>query len=155
MTPAEITAAEHQGRPLSEHLNAYDEHLRAKNVTKTYREEIGCYLRRLAAECSFGFFADLRREALERWLAARAAEGLSARGRNAYRDALVTFCNWAVETHRLTLNPFTTVAKVNVKADPRRQRRAMDEPELVKLLAVARERPLLDALTVHKGPRKG
>src|SRR4029077_10332719 len=29
------------------------------------------------------------------------------------------------------------------------------EPELVKLLAVARERPLLDVLTVRKGPRKG
>jgi integrase len=31
----------------------------------------------------------------------------------------------------------------------------MDEPELVKLLAVARERPLLDATTVRKGKRKG
>jgi hypothetical protein len=31
----------------------------------------------------------------------------------------------------------------------------MAETELVKLLAVARERPLLDALTVHRGPRKG
>jgi Phage integrase family len=31
----------------------------------------------------------------------------------------------------------------------------MTEPELVQLLAVARERPLLDALTVRKGPRKG
>ena len=31
----------------------------------------------------------------------------------------------------------------------------MTETELVKLLAVARARPLLDALTVHKGPRKG
>ena len=31
----------------------------------------------------------------------------------------------------------------------------MTEPELVKLLAVARERPLLEALTVRRGPRKG
>ena len=31
----------------------------------------------------------------------------------------------------------------------------MTEAELVKLLDVARERPLLDALTVRKGPRKG
>jgi integrase len=31
----------------------------------------------------------------------------------------------------------------------------MTEPELVRLLAVARERPLLEALTVRKGPRKG
>jgi hypothetical protein len=31
----------------------------------------------------------------------------------------------------------------------------MTEPELVWLLAVARERPLLEAMTVRKGPRKG
>src|SRR5439155_8608322 len=31
----------------------------------------------------------------------------------------------------------------------------MVEPELLKLLAIARERPLLEALTVRKGPRKG
>src|SRR5262249_34524712 len=47
------------------------------------------------------------------------------------------------------------VPKANEKADPRRQRRAMSEPELVRLLEVARERPLLEALTVRKGPRKG
>src|SRR5258708_26793426 len=47
------------------------------------------------------------------------------------------------------------VPKANEKADPRRQRRAMTETELVGLLAVARERPILDALTVRKGPRRG
>src|SRR5262249_20334541 len=80
---------------------------------------------------------------------------MSARTRNAYRNALVTFCNWCIETSRLTVNPFDAVPKANEKADPRRQRRAMVEPELVNLLVVARERPLLDALTVRKGPRKG
>ena len=80
---------------------------------------------------------------------------MSARTRNAYRNALVSFCNWCVETSRLAVNPFDSVPKANEKADPRRQRRAMTEDELVKLLAVARERPLLEALTVRKGPRKG
>jgi integrase len=47
------------------------------------------------------------------------------------------------------------VPKANQKADPRRQRRSMTESELVKLLAIARERPLLEALTVRRGPRKG
>ncbi len=45
--------------------------------------------------------------------------------------------------------------KANEQADPRRQRRSRTEQELVQLLAVARERPLLEALTVRKGPRKG
>src|SRR5262249_23842418 len=45
--------------------------------------------------------------------------------------------------------------KANEKADPRRQRRAMTEAELVRLLDVARQRPLFDNMTVRKGPRKG
>ena len=155
MTAAEAAIGDHQASALAEHLDAFDEHHQAKGVTKIHREDTGRYLHRLAADCAFGTLADLRREALERWLARRTAEGMSARTRNAYRNALVSFCNWCVETNRLAVNPFDAVPKANEKADPRRQRRAMTEPELVKLLAVARERPLLEALTVRKGPRKG
>src|SRR5262249_12452637 len=43
----------------------------------------------------------------------------------------------------------------NEKADRRRQRRAMEETELVRLLDVARRRPLLDRMTVRRGKRKG
>src|SRR5262249_10294800 len=155
MTAAEAAIGDHQAAPLAKHFAAFDEHHQAKGVTKIHREDTGRYLNRLAADCAFRTLADLRREALERWLAMRAAEGMSARTRNAYRNALVSFCNWAVETNRLAVNPFDPVPKANEKADPRRQRRAMVEPELLKLLAVARERPLLEALTVRKGPRKG
>ena len=45
--------------------------------------------------------------------------------------------------------------KADEKADPRRRRRSMTEAELVRLLDVARRRPLLDALTVRRGKRKG
>jgi integrase len=155
ITAAEAAIGDHQAAPLAEHFDAFDEHHQAKGVTKIHREDTGRYLNRLAADCAFGTLSDLRRETLERWLALRTAEGMSARTRNAYRNALVSFCNWCVETSRLAANPFDAVPKANEKADPRRQRRAMAEAELVKLLAVARERPLLEALTVRKGPRKG
>src|SRR5262249_20228947 len=107
------------------------------------------------ADCAFGTLVDFRREALEGWLARRTAEGMSARTRIAYRNAPAAFCNWCVETSRLSLNPFDNVAKANEKADPRRERRSVTEDERVRLLAVTRERPLLEALTVRKGPRKG
>jgi integrase len=155
MSGAEAAISDHQGARLSVHFDAFDEHHQAKGVTKIHREDTGRCLGRLAADCAFGVLADLRREALERWLAQRSAEGMSARTQNAYRNALVSFCNWCVETNRLALNPFDAVPKANEKADPRRQRRAMTGPELVKLLAIARERPLLEALTLRKGPRKG
>jgi integrase len=155
MTAAEAAIGDHQAAPLRKHLDAFDEHHQAKGVTRIHREDTGRYLRRLAGDCAFGTLADLRLESLERWLALRTAEGMSARTRNAYRNALMTFCNWCVETSRLAINPFEPVPKANEKADRRRQRRAMTEAELVKLLAVARGRPLIEALTVRKGPRRG
>jgi integrase len=45
--------------------------------------------------------------------------------------------------------------KADEKTDRRRQRRAMNEAELTRLLEVARQRPLIEALTVRKGKRKG
>lgn len=155
MSAAEAAVGRHRGAALGEHFDAFDEHLQAKGVTKIHREDTGRYLRRLAADCAFATLADLRREALDCWLAARTAKGMSARTRNAYRNALVAFGNWCVATDRMAGNPLGATPKANEKADPRRQRRAMAEPELVQLLAVARERPLLEALTVRKGPRKG
>ena len=56
---------------------------------------------------------------------------------------------------RLLSNPFADVPKADAKADRRRQRRALTEAELVKLLDVARRRPLVDAMTVRRGKRKG
>src|SRR5262249_31227630 len=96
-----------------------------------------------------------KREALERWLVSEAKRGRSARSRNAHQIALTAFCNWAVQTGRLMTNPFKGVVKADEKADRRRQRRAMTEDELARLLDAARRRPLHDALTVRRGKRKG
>jgi integrase len=155
MTAAENAIADHQSATLEQHLDAFDVSLRAKDVTKEYRENCRRYLRRIAADCRVVRLADLQREAFESWLAHRSAEGMSARSRNAYRESLVSFCNWCVGTKRIIANPFLMVQRANEQADPRRKRRAMTEPELLRLLDVARRRPLLDAMTVRRGKRKG
>ena len=80
---------------------------------------------------------------------------MAARTRNAHLATIVAFGNWCVQTHRLVANPFNRMAKANEKMDPRRKRRALTEEELVRLLDVARKRPLLDAMTVRRGARKG
>jgi integrase len=157
MTATEAAIGDHQAAPLAQHLDAYLAHLEAAGVTKEHRANVKRQLRRLAAECAFGRLSDLTREAMERWLSARARDGMGARTRNTYLAAAGSFANWCADANvrRLASNPFEAMPKANEKADARRQRRAMTEPELVKLLAVASERPLLEALTVRKGPRKG
>ena len=77
---------------------------------------------------------------------------MGARTRNTYRAAAVAFCNWCMETSRLLVNPLAKVAKAAEGTDPRRQRRAMTEDELRRLLDVARRRPLAEygRLTIRK-----
>jgi integrase len=155
MTASQDEISNHQTTLLADHFAAFDAALQAKCVTKVYRENVGRALDRLAKDCGFIRLQDLRRESLENWLVGRINEGMSARSRNAYQEAIVAFCNWCVATKRLTLNPFKATPKANRNTDRRRQRRAMTESELATLLDVARRRPLRDAQTVRRGKRKG
>lgn len=112
-------------------------------------------LRRVAADCGFARLADLRRELVERWMIDRTADDMAARTRNAFREAWVVFCNWCVANARLSSNPFDALSKANVKADRRRQRRALTTGELEQLLEVAQDRSVQANSGIHRGPRKG
>src|SRR5207249_3293639 len=65
MTSAQEQVGNHQATAITEHFDAYDQHLSAKGVTAIHRQDTVRYLRRLATGCDFGALADFRREALE------------------------------------------------------------------------------------------
>jgi hypothetical protein len=155
MTAGEDAAGRHQGTPLAEHVEGYVGSLEAAGACPEHRKERRRQLQRLVVDCGWRTLADLQRDTVERWLALQVRQDMGARTRNSYLTSAIAFGNWAVETGRLLANPFDRIPKADEKADPRRQRRAMTESELAQLLCVARERPLVDALTVRKGPRKG
>jgi len=144
LTEAEARTADHQTTPLGEHIDAFVEHLKAKGVTAAHRKTQAARLRALAEGCCFAKLRDLDRGALENWLVKQADADMSARTRNAYGAAAVSFANWCIDTHRLTANPFARLPKADERADPRRKRRAMTEVELARLLKVARLRPLAE-----------
>jgi integrase len=157
ITATEAAIGDHLSTPIAEHFAAYVASLEAAGTCDVYRANARRQLDRLADDCSFRRLADLSREAMERWLSVRAREGMGARTRNTYLVTAICFANWCADPNvrRLAGNPFDGIIKANEKIDPRRQRRAMTEAELVTLLAAAGERPLLDALTVRRGKRKG
>ena len=156
LTAAEDAVIDHQQTPLADHIAAFIDHQKAKGISRRVNDTRSQLLR-VAADCGFRRLADLNATALERWLLGREADGMSAGTRNQYRGAWVTFCNWCIKTRpaRLLSNPFAKVPKADEKTDCRRQRRALTEGELRRLLDVARRRPLLDRLTVYRGKRKG
>jgi integrase len=155
LTAAEDAVIDHQATPLAHHIVDFFDHQKAKGVTPRQITDSRSRLTRIVRECGFNRIGDLSAPLLEKWLAARQVDGMGAVTRNAYREACVTFGNWCVRSRRLLVNPFANVPKADSKADPRRRRRALTEAELTRLLDMARRRPLLDAMTVRRGRRKG
>ena len=155
LTVAEDRMIDHHDTPLGEHIDAYLLKLEVEGASPMHRDNVRRALHRLATDCNFRRLSDLSRESLERWLLSQEKAGMGARTRNTYRAAAVAFCNWCIETGRLSVNPLAAVAKADEATDPRRQRRALTEAELEQLLEMARKRPVIDAMTVRRGKRKG
>jgi hypothetical protein len=137
MTAGEDAISRHRDLPMESHLRAYFESMRGRGLSASHRTETERHLRRVVNECEIDALGDIDAGRFERWLVALVDAGAGSRTRNRYRDDLVTFANWCKESGRLLSNPFTGIGKLDEKTDRRRQRRAMTEPELVKLLDVA------------------
>ena len=144
LTTAQDSIADHTSTPIAEHFRAYHDHRVAKGLNAVRIANTDARLAKLADDCGFRRLSDLSADGLTDWLGKQLAVGMSAGTRNEYRQELVGFGNWCVKTRRLIQNPFSDIPKANTKTDCRRQRRAMTEAELVKLLHVARWRPLAD-----------
>ncbi len=157
LTVNEDAVSDHQATPLPVHFDAYGNHQKVKGLNATRIKNTKTRLNRLATECHFKRLADLNADALAHWLAAQASlkTPMSPGTRNEYRQELVGFGNWCVKTRRLMSNPFRDVPRADAKSNPSRKRRSMTEAELIRLLEVARSRPLQEALTIRRGKQKG
>lgn len=155
LTPAEEAASGHVQKAIAGHVEDYLVHLAAKGTTQEHRDNVKRQLDRLIGECGIRTLLDLDATAIERWLVELTATGMSARTRNTYLAAVLALANWSVREGRMIANPLVRIPKADEKASPRRQRRSMSEADLHKLLAVARERPLLEAMTIRRGRRRG
>jgi integrase len=153
ISPEESRVAERMGGPLAGQLADYLVSLEASDASAKHVAEGRRVLTRLFEACGFSSLAGLDRSKVEHYLNRRRQDKVSGRTRNIELTRLNAFSNWCVANGRLLTNPFASVARATEGTT--RRRRAMTEDELSRLLAVARRRPLLEALTVRKGKRKG
>ena len=136
--------AAHARRPLSEHLAAFEEHLRSKNSTPVYVEATLSRVRgALMDGCGCRTLGDLDATVLERELARRRGGpkfGLSTS--NHYLTACKAFAKWAAENGRIAASPFRHLRKVNAALDVRKERRTVSEAELGAMLNTTASRPM-------------
>ena len=155
LTPEEDAASKHGAESVDTNLDAWRDHLRLKGSTEHWYTQARRRVARVTNDRGVKRLRDFTAATVERWLRDQADTGMSAGTRNGYRQACVTFVNWCVRAGRLTHNPLLAVAVADQRADTRRQRRALTEEELARLLDAAQRRPLADALTVRRGEAKG
>ncbi len=169
MTAEQADIADYQETSIEGHIADFLEYHRRK---KTHPGRVKTYETRLkesATGCGFRRLCDLSSDRLERWLSEQ-VEGDRKMGASVYNgfvEGWINFGNWCIgkrgkgkRSHfngekRLQNNPFQGMYRMDEQADRRRKARALTEHELVRLLTVARQRPLDDALTIRRGKNKG
>ena len=144
ISAAEESVADHQATRLAEHLESYIRSLKAAGRSDRHINDTERLARQIAADCGFRVLRDIEAGSVESWLVEKLNGKMAARTRNSYLTALKGFCSWCVRNRRLTTNPLAGIAKADEQSDRRKIRRAMTEAELVKLLYVARWRPLAE-----------
>ena len=164
LSAQDCRTADHAKLSLNEHVNAYIEHLQAKTVrgkrvSIAHRTNVERQLETLIIDCKFKRLIDITRDAMEKWMNRAEKDNMGARTRNTYRASAIAFCNWCVETDRMTVNPLSRLCAADEHADKRKQRRALTEEELNRLFIAAKLRPLAEygrkSLPLPPEERKG
>ena len=149
LTAQQCRTAEYAGLSLQKHADAYLDHLRCKTIrgkriSVAHCDNVQRQLKTLLKDCNYRRLQDITRESMQKWINRAEQAGKSSRTRNTYRAAIIAFCNWCVETDRLTANPLARLGSADEHADRRKTRRALTEAELGRLFTAARLRPLAE-----------
>ena len=167
MTKAETELADWRYSVLTDAIAEYGDYLRGKGNAAKRIKTTDTYLQTDAAACDFKLLGDLNPDRLQRHLDSIPSKTNGPATLNQHVAAWVAFGNWLAGKRirgrrpnwngekRLEKNPFDGFGKYDERGDCRRERRAMNEDELRRLLTVAAERPLKDARTIRRGDNAG
>ncbi len=156
LTTRDVQVGAQNQQPLLVHIDEFVAFLRQERRSPDRVNTVQSRLRTIAAACGFQRLRDMQASTLSTWLAAEFERGRSAAALNGFIETAVGFGYWLTGKRvsgrrsnqlgevRLPQNPFAGMGRFNVDADRRRQRRALSEPELLRLLYVARWRPLAE-----------
>lgn len=144
LLPAEKAAA---SKPLADHLDDYEAVLKALDNTPKQVYQVVSRAKKIINGCRFQYFADISASKVQTFLHdlrrdSENRKGIGAQTSNFYLSALKQFCRWMVKERRAIENPISHLDGLNVKVDPRHDRRPLTPEELLALLAATRAGPV-------------
>lgn len=140
------------GRPLAEHLDAFEQTLHAKGNTPTHAHRVTARARRVIEGCRFRYWSELSASRAQRFLHELRTDtkddkgevkkrGISPQTFNFYLQAVKQFCKWMVEDGRATRSPLDHVKGLKI-TERRHERRALPADELRGLLEATEAGPV-------------
>jgi len=136
------------GKTLSEQLHDWQAFLTARGNTLQYVGMKISRTRKIFDGCRFSYFGDIEAARVMNYLAGLRdnGNGISAQTSNFYLQAAKQFCRWMCREGRASANVLEYLEGLNVRADRRHDRRALDVEEIRHLLAAAECGPTIQGL---------
>jgi integrase len=142
----------HKKGPIEDHVAAYLSDLAEKGRDERYRTQTERLINAVVDGCKVKTLEQLlNAEKVDDFLTSLRC---SARTKNTYRQAVIGLCNYLIGKKKLP-RPNPLLDTTRRKGEVKRKRRALPKEALQRLLDAARQRPLLEAMTIRRGTRKG
>lgn len=146
-----LTPSVHLARiPLTDHLGAYLDHLRAQNDTESHARLVESRCKKVLEGCKFVRWSELEKHALEVFLSSlrrtprgtkeKPKPGFSIQTTNHYLQQFRSFVTWLAERMKAS-DPFAGMKPLNEALDRRHLRRSLTEQEFGKLVATTAASP--------------
>ena len=146
----------HRLRAVWEHVDEFLDSLQAKGRTAQHLREVRSALTKFLRWDGSRRLGDLDVAKASAWLSRETGRGVSARSVNKARGFLKQWSRWLLLERRLPHDLYASLGTLNVEADRRRVRRALEAHQVEALLKVApRYREEAYRLAVTTGLRRG
>ena len=140
------STAQHQSRPLSDHLADFRAVLEERGNTAAHVQLHISRIQRILTGCRFRNLSDLDRARVTRWLSEQRRDNpkFGAVTSNHHATAIKAFTKWLREEGRIAVDPLFGLKRINPKTDRRHVRRALPSAEFNRLLQTVLQSPRTD-----------
>ncbi len=130
-------------RPISEHLNEFERHLKAKKVSPEQVKLVVLRARRIIEGCKAKRITDLSASHVQTFLAELRKKEIGIQTSNHYLRAIKQFSRWLVKDRRSGDDPLAFIPMLNASTDRRHDRRPLSDADLKAILTAARSGPVV------------
>jgi integrase len=128
-------------RPLSELVDAWGEHLRARGATERHVRMVTRRALVVMGSSGASYLRDLNAARVEQFLRAERAQGTGFRTSNFHLSSTRQFLRWCIRLGFVTQDPLRAILPLNTALDRRRVRRALTTDEVRTLLEATEKGP--------------